>query len=87
MNKKINVGVVFGGKSTEYHVSLQSAKNILESLDRDKYSVHLFAFSNEGKLLNFDESEQLLIGDGETVINHGNEMTLSVSSWMIIWNR
>ncbi|MEG2873738.1 D-alanine--D-alanine ligase family protein [Carnobacterium sp.] len=77
MNKKINVGVVFGGKSTEYHVSLQSAKNILESLDRDKYSVHLFAFSNEGALLNFDESEQLLIGDGETVNNHGNETTLS----------
>ncbi|MGX7419829.1 D-alanine--D-alanine ligase family protein [Carnobacterium gallinarum] len=60
MTKKINVGVVFGGKSTEYEVSLQSAKNILETLDSETYQVHLFAFSNEGQLLNLKDSTTLL---------------------------
>lgn len=37
--KKIKVAVVFGGKSAEHEVSLQSAKNIVEAIDKDKYEV------------------------------------------------
>jgi len=38
MNKKrIKLGILFGGKSAEHQVSLQSAKNILEAVNRDKY--------------------------------------------------
>lgn len=37
--KKKTVAVLFGGRSTEYEVSLQSAGAVLESLDREKYDV------------------------------------------------
>lgn len=37
MPKKIRVGILFGGKSAEHQVSLQSAKNIIASIDRKKY--------------------------------------------------
>ena len=30
---KLRVGVVFGGKSAEHEVSLQSAKNIVDAMD------------------------------------------------------
>ena len=34
---KIKVAIIFGGRSAEHEVSLQSAKNVIESLDTDKY--------------------------------------------------
>ena len=36
---KINVGVVFGGKSAEHEVSLVSAQSIMDALDKDKYNI------------------------------------------------
>lgn len=38
-NKKLKIGVLFGGKSAEHEVSLQSAKNVLNFLDRKKYQI------------------------------------------------
>ena len=37
--RKIKVGIIFGGKSAEHEVSLQSAKNIIEALDKEKYEI------------------------------------------------
>jgi D-alanine-D-alanine ligase len=37
MKKKIHVGIVFGGRSSEHQVSLVSAKSVLEAIPRDKY--------------------------------------------------
>jgi D-alanine-D-alanine ligase len=39
MSKKIKVVVLFGGKSAEHEVSIQSAKNVVSSLDPSKYDV------------------------------------------------
>jgi D-alanine-D-alanine ligase len=49
MTKKIRVGVVFGGRSAEHEVSLQSAKNVLEALDREKYEPVLIGIDREGR--------------------------------------
>ena len=35
--KKITLAVLFGGSSTEYEISLQSAHAVLTHLDRDRY--------------------------------------------------
>ena len=35
--KKIRVGILFGGKSAEHDVSIQSAQNVLDALDKDKF--------------------------------------------------
>ena len=47
--KKIRVGIVFGGRSAEHEVSLQSAKNVLEALDRQKYEPVLIGIDREGR--------------------------------------
>lgn len=72
--KKTNIGVIFGGKSTEYDVSLRSAKNILEALDREKYRVYLYAFSNEGQLLDFESSLQLITAGEKEPLEAENQL-------------
>ena len=47
--KKIRVGIVFGGRSAEHEVSLQSAKNVLEVLDREKYDPVLIGIDRQGR--------------------------------------
>lgn len=59
-NRKIRVGILFGGKSAEHEVSLQSAKNVLDAIDRDKYEVVLIGIDKSGKWLLPNRSQFLL---------------------------
>jgi D-Ala-D-Ala ligase-like protein len=34
---KLRIAILFGGKSAEHEVSIQSAKNVVAALNRDKY--------------------------------------------------
>ncbi|GAB3790879.1 D-alanine--D-alanine ligase [Virgibacillus kimchii] len=74
MNKK-KVGIVFGGKSAEHEVSLQSAKNIVEAIDKDKYDVMLIGIDKEGKWHLNDQSSYLLNEENPKLIqlNKSNE--------------
>lgn len=49
MSKRIRVGIFFGGKSAEHEVSLQSAKSIVEAIDKDKYDIVLIGIDKQGK--------------------------------------
>jgi D-alanine-D-alanine ligase len=57
--KKIRVGIVFGGRSAEHEVSLQSAKNVLEVLDRQKYDPVLIGIDREGRWRLDEQTRQL----------------------------
>jgi D-alanine-D-alanine ligase len=46
--KKIKVGILFGGKSAEHEVSLQSAKNVYDALDRSKFDPVLIGIDKYG---------------------------------------
>jgi len=61
--KKIKVGILFGGKSAEHEVSLQSAKNVYEAIDRNKYEPVLIGIDKSGRWLLNDESRFLLNAD------------------------
>lgn len=63
MSGKLRVGVLFGGKSAEHEVSLQSAKNVIEALDRRKYEVVLIGIDKSGRWYLNDESRYLLHSD------------------------
>src|SRR5438128_2730055 len=49
MPKKIRVVILFGGRSAEHEVSLQSAKNIIDAIDTDKYEVVLIGIDKKGQ--------------------------------------
>lgn len=47
--KKLKIGVLFGGKSAEHEVSLMSAKNVLNSLNKTRYNIFPIKISKDGK--------------------------------------
>lgn len=49
MNKKIRVGILFGGKSAEHEISLLSAKSVIEAIDKNKYEVLLIGINKSGE--------------------------------------
>lgn len=49
MNRKIRVGILFGGRSAEHEVSIQSARNIVQAINKVKYEVVLFGINKEGR--------------------------------------
>ena len=60
VKKKLKIGVLFGGKSAEHEVSLQSARNVIDGLDKNKYEVIPIGITKEGKWLLSDTSSYLL---------------------------
>lgn len=57
---KKSVAIVFGGQSSEHEVSLQSARNVINAIDRASYDLTLIGVDKLGRWLRFDESEYLL---------------------------
>src|SRR5205809_184061 len=49
MPRKIRVGILFGGRSAEHEVSLQSAKNIIDAIDPHKYELVLIGIDKTGQ--------------------------------------
>lgn len=48
MKQKMRVGIIFGGKSAEHEISLQSAKNIIEAMDTEAYEPLLIGVHQKG---------------------------------------
>lgn len=48
-NKKINVGILFGGKSAEHEVSLRSAENVIKAIDKKKYNIVPIKIEKDGR--------------------------------------
>jgi D-alanine-D-alanine ligase len=67
-HKKIIVGILFGGKSAEHEVSLQSAKNVYDALDRSKFDPVLIGIDKYGNwFLNNDSHSVNLNPSSEPV--------------------
>ena len=58
-----NVGIIFGGKSGEHEVSLQSAYNVITAIDRTQYSVTLLGITREGRWSIFTGDPELIRND------------------------
>ncbi|MDR2376662.1 MAG: D-alanine--D-alanine ligase [Treponema sp.] len=64
MVKKINVGILFGGKSAEHEVSLESARNVYQAIDRDKFNPVLIGIDKDGQWL-LQEDSRFLLNSGQ----------------------
>lgn len=91
INKKIRVAIIFGGKSAEHEVSIQSAKNVFYSLDKNKYEPLLIGIDkngawhqlNEKYLLESSFSHQKSLQDiseVSLVIRGGNSLVITSPS-------
>jgi len=66
--KKLTVGILFGGKSAEHEVSLQSARNVVAALDKEKYTPVLIGIQKDGTWVQFDEAKFLLHAENPKLI-------------------
>ena len=68
MAKKLRVGVIFGGRSSEHEVSIRSAASVIEAIDRKKYDVLPIAITREGKWLPPVEAARLLSESAQSLL-------------------
>lgn len=70
--KKINIGIFFGGRSVEHEISLISAKNIIDTIDKNKYNVipvginkngEFFFYKDKNCILNSDNAKKVHLGE------------------------
>lgn len=61
--RKINLGILFGGASSEHDVSCVSAKGIISNIDKEKYNLTIIGITKDGKWYLFDDDIELLPND------------------------
>lgn len=66
--KKLRIGIIFGGKSSEHEVSLLSAKSIINALDPQKYEAVLIGIDKQGQWHLQDNSKYLLNSENPKLI-------------------
>ncbi len=76
--KKIRVGIIFGGKSAEHEVSLRSAKNVYQALDKNKYEPVLIGVSKKGQWL-LGDSSRLALESGESIKSEDKREVVSMA--------
>ncbi|MGH7570510.1 MAG: D-alanine--D-alanine ligase family protein [Gemmatimonadota bacterium] len=65
--KRLRVGLLFGGRSSEHEVSLMSARSVLDALDPERYEVVQIGITKEGRwLVSGDAVHRLIERAGAT---------------------
>ena len=59
MKRKLRVAILFGGKSAEHEISVISAKNIFDAIDKKKYEVVLIGIDKKGRWYLNDDARLL----------------------------
>ncbi len=77
--KKIRIGLIFGGRSGEHEVSLASAESVMANLDRDKYEVVPIGITREGSWLLGTEPRTLTAAEQRASHDEGLEETTAVT--------
>jgi D-alanine-D-alanine ligase len=78
MRRKLRVAILFGGKSAEHEISLISARNIVEAMDKKKYEIVSIGIDKQGRWF-FDEGARLLRGPSPTRVRfHGRTNSTAV---------
>lgn len=57
---KLNVAVLFGGKSSEHEVSRVSVTMVLGNIDREKYNVYMIGITKDGKWYLYEGAVDLI---------------------------
>lgn len=75
---KIKLAIVFGGKSSEYSISLHSVTAIIKNVPHDKFDVTLIGITEEGKWLYYDADAESVNNDTWYKNKHLSEVVLSL---------
>lgn len=82
-DKRLRVGILFGGRSGEHEVSLASAASVIRALNPEKYEAVPIGIAKDGRWLVGDSSNRLLpevLKSGERVVLPGDPTAGSLLS-------
>ncbi|CAD5198727.1 D-alanine--D-alanine ligase [Pseudomonas sp. FEN] len=65
---KLRVGIIFGGMGAEHEVSLQSARNVVDALDRKRFEPVLIGIDKQGHWHLNDSSDYLINAENPALI-------------------
>jgi len=78
--EKLNIAIVFGGRSPEHNISLLSARNVINSLDKEKFNPILVGISKSGKWYINKPEQQISTGvDVKSIAITSNEQQILLS--------
>jgi D-alanine-D-alanine ligase len=60
LKEKIRVAIIFGGKSAEHEISIISAKNVIDAIDKDKYEPVPIGIDKDGNWYLNEQSKFIL---------------------------
>ena len=66
-NSKVDIALMFGGRSAEHEVSLLSARSIYEAFDKSKYNIYPLAITKNGYFRSLKHSKDILSGNFKKV--------------------
>jgi D-alanine-D-alanine ligase len=78
-NMRLNLGLLFGGRSGEHEVSLQSARSIAAAVDRNKYTLFLIAIDKSGEWYLAPEEGYLLNPDSPANIELNTDVLMQIA--------
>src|SRR6185312_6616630 len=83
--RKLRIGLIFGGRSSEHEVSLVSATSVMDHLDSSKYEVFPIGITKEGSWLPGVAPASLLaaeqcVNDAPVLVENAASMLTKTSS-------
>ncbi len=75
----MKIGLIFGGKSAEYEVSLQSARHIYDRLNKDVHEIYLIGMDRDGYMHYFEGSIEE-VADGTWIGNKSSAQIILYSN-------
>ena len=78
-NKRIRVGILFGGKSAEHEISLLSAKNVIDAIDKTRYQPVLIGIDKSGRWVTGEPTKFLLDSADPKLIKLNPSGTIGVA--------
>ena len=49
MSRKLNIAILYGGKSVEHEISIRSARNVVTHIDQSRFTMSLLGIDKEGR--------------------------------------
>lgn len=79
---KLNMYVLYGGKSIEHEVSIISATSVLNSIDKDKYNVYPVFITKDGKWCMLNQLEKNIENEKDLVVDTKMSVTESLGEFI-----
>jgi D-alanine-D-alanine ligase len=78
MAKKLRVAILFGGKSAEHEISLQSARNVFSALDKSRFDPVLIGIDKQGKW-HLNSADRFLVNENNPKLIALNKSSIDLS--------